>query len=44
MTRGVVTSTTMMVNAWAAEYAGTLVQENPELAVGLHINVSLGRL
>ena len=42
MTRGVVTSTTMMVNAWAAEYAGTLVQENPELAVGLHINVSLG--
>lgn len=42
MTRGVVTSTTMMVNAWAAEYAGALVRETPELAVGLHINVSLG--
>lgn len=42
MTRGVVTSTTMMVNAWAAEYAGVLARETPELAVGLHINVSLG--
>ena len=27
MTRGGVTSTTMMVNAWAAEYAGVLVRE-----------------
>ena len=40
MTRGVVTSTTMMVNAWAAEYAGVLVRETPELAVGWRAKAS----
>lgn len=41
--RGVVTSTTMMVNTWATEYAAELAREDPELAVGLHVNISLGR-
>lgn len=40
--RGVVTSTTMMVNTWATAYAADLAREDPDLAVGLHINVSLG--
>ena len=39
---GVVTSTTMMVNTWAAAYAADLAREDPNLPVGLHINISLG--
>lgn len=42
MSRGIVTSTTMMVNTPGTQKAAAIVRENPELAVGLHINISLG--
>ena len=42
MERGIVTSTTMMVNTPATLMAANIVRENPHLAVGLHINVTLG--
>lgn len=39
---GVVTSTTMMVNTPGTRTAVKIVREDPALAVGLHLNVSLG--
>lgn len=42
MKNGIVTSTTMMVNTPGTLKAADIVRENPELAVGLHINISLG--
>lgn len=39
---GIVTSTTMMVNAPGTLTAAKIVREDPSLAVGLHINISLG--
>lgn len=43
MRRGVVTSTTMMVNTAAAGLAAELARNDPSLRVGLHINIALGR-
>jgi predicted glycoside hydrolase/deacetylase ChbG (UPF0249 family) len=40
---GTVTSTTLMVNAPAAEQAATLAREHPALGVGLHFNLTWGR-
>lgn len=42
MNNGIVTSTTMMVNTPGTQYASEIARENPDLAVGLHINISLG--
>ena len=42
MKNGIVTSTTMMVNTPGTVKAATIARENPELAVGLHSNISLG--
>lgn len=42
MCRGVVTSTTMMVNTSATLLAAQLAKREPALAVGLHVNISLG--
>ena len=42
MSRGVVTSTTMMVNTSATLLAAQLTKREPDLAVGLHANISLG--
>lgn len=42
MRKGIVTSTTMMVNTPGTAKAATIARENPELAIGLHINISLG--
>lgn len=42
MEHGIVTSTTMMVNAPGTLTAAAIARENPELALGLHINISLG--
>ena len=42
MCRGVVTSTTMMVNTSATLLAAQLTKREPDLAVGLHANISLG--
>lgn len=42
MKNGIVTSTTMMVNTPGTAKAATIARENPELAIGLHINISLG--
>lgn len=39
---GIVTSTTMMVNTPGTEEAAQILRERPGLAVGLHINISLG--
>ena len=39
---GVVTSTTMMVNTSATLLAAQLAKREPALAVGLHVNISLG--
>ena len=40
--RGVVTSTTLMVNGEAVAGAAALAAENPGLGVGLHINLTAG--
>lgn len=40
---GVVTSTTMMVSTRASELAGNLAKVDSELAVGLHLNITLGK-
>lgn len=40
---GVVTSTTLMINMPAAEYAVTRAKEFPQLSVGLHVNLTAGR-
>ena len=40
---GSVTSTTLMTNMPAAQYAAQRAQENPALGVGLHFNLTLGR-
>ena len=40
--RGIVTSTTMMVNMPGAQTAAEIARKAPALAVGLHINISLG--
>ena len=42
MMNGIVTSTTMMVNTPGTQYASEIARGNPDLAVGLHINISLG--
>ena len=36
------TSTSLMVNMPAAEYAAALAKERPELGVGLHFNITEG--
>lgn len=43
MVHGIVTSTTMMVNMHGTEEAARLVQDGTVTAVGLHINVTLGK-
>lgn len=40
---GVLTSTTLMVTMPAAKHAAKLMQDVPDLGVGLHINISLGK-
>lgn len=40
---GILTSTTLMINMSGTIHAVELMKENPELAVGLHLNISLGR-
>lgn len=40
---GVVTSTTLMINMPAAEYAVERSKECPEMSVGLHVNLTAGR-
>lgn len=40
---GVVTSTTLMINMPAAEYAVGRVKDCPEMSVGLHVNLTEGR-
>lgn len=42
MVNGAVTSTTMMVNTPGTLEAANIARENPELPIGLHINISLG--
>lgn len=42
MDNGIVTSTTMMVNTRGTEEAAQIARSRPKLAVGLHINISLG--
>lgn len=42
MDNGIVTSTTMMVNTRGTEEAAQIARSRSELAVGLHINISLG--
>ena len=41
--RGVVTSTTMMVNMRASALAGEIVKRDDSLSVGLHLNLSFGK-
>ena len=41
--RGVVTSTTQMMNTKATELASELIIKNPDLKVGLHTNISYGK-
>ena len=43
MKRGVVTSTTMIVNAKASSLAGEIVKRDKTISVGLHLNLGLGR-
>jgi predicted glycoside hydrolase/deacetylase ChbG (UPF0249 family) len=40
---GTVTSTTLMVNMPAADYAASLIPHHPGLSVGIHLNLTLGR-
>lgn len=40
---GIVTSTTLMVNMPAAEYAVGLAERLPELGIGVHVNLTEGR-
>ncbi len=40
---GTVTSTTMMVNMPAVEYAATLSKDYPNLSVGIHLNLTVGK-
>ena len=40
--RGIVTSTTMMVNMPGTQTAAEIARKAPALAIGLHINISLG--
>lgn len=40
--QGVVTNTTLLVNGRAAIHAARLAHENPELGVGLHVNLIAG--
>jgi predicted glycoside hydrolase/deacetylase ChbG (UPF0249 family) len=40
---GTVTSTTLMVNMPAAEYAASLITQYPNLSVGIHLNLTVGR-
>lgn len=40
--RGIVTSTTMMVNMPGTQTAAEIARKIPTLAIGLHINISLG--
>ncbi|MBI5115641.1 ChbG/HpnK family deacetylase [Candidatus Poribacteria bacterium] len=39
---GIVTSTTLMTNAWAFEDAVSHAQRNPSLGIGVHINLTFG--
>jgi len=41
--KGIVTSTTLMVNCPGTKEAAELAKENPELGVGLHFNVTVGQ-
>lgn len=40
---GMITSTTFMTNAPAAQYAAKLVKQRPNLGVGVHLNITTGR-
>jgi hypothetical protein len=40
---GIVTSASLMINLPAAAQAAALAKENPQLGVGLHLNLSAGR-
>jgi len=40
---GIVTSTTLMVTMPGVSHAVELMKENPDLAVGLHLNISVGK-
>ncbi len=40
---GILTSTTIMVNMPAAEYAAEVVRSTPELGVGVHVNLTEGK-
>lgn len=40
---GIVTSTTMQTNQPAAKFAASLMKDNPNLGVGLHLTLSVGK-
>jgi predicted glycoside hydrolase/deacetylase ChbG (UPF0249 family) len=40
---GIVTSTTLMVNMPAAQYAASMASEAPRLGIGLHVNLTEGK-
>lgn len=40
---GLITSTTLIATAPAAEYAASLAKLRPDLAVGIHLNITTGR-
>ena len=40
--RGIVTSTTMVANFWAFDHAAALSRKYPDLAVGVHLNLTHG--
>lgn len=42
-TEGIVTSTTMMANQPAAKFAASLMKDYPNLGVGLHLNLTVGK-
>lgn len=42
MRTGIVSSTTMMVNMHGTQGAADIARKNPDLSIGLHVNISLG--
>ncbi|HYU17084.1 MAG TPA: ChbG/HpnK family deacetylase [Chloroflexota bacterium] len=41
-THGIVTSTTMVANLWAFDHAAALSRKYPDLAIGVHLNLTHG--